>query len=103
MTRSRTRLTKRLLTISLLLPLVAISSVARANHNYQHRPNQPAEYAAFNQAVPTPAVSKTELQVRPSSQHLNSRKPCEPFYGSTRSPTYRTACQPIDSDTCGLA
>ena len=73
-------LTKRFLTTSLLLPLVAISSVARANHNYQHRPNQPAEYAAFNQAVPTPAVSKTELQGRPSSQHLNSRKAWGPFY-----------------------
>ncbi len=71
-------LTKRLLTISLLLPLVAISSVAHANHNYQHRPNQPAAYAAFDQAVPTPAASKKELQGRPSSQQLNSH--WGPFY-----------------------
>jgi hypothetical protein len=71
-------LTKRLLTISLLLPLVAISSVAHANHNYQHRPNQPAAYAAFNQAVPTPAASKKELPARPSSQQLNSH--WGPFY-----------------------
>ena len=69
-------LTKRFLTISLLLPLVAISSVARANHNDQHRPNQPAAYAAFNQAVSTPAASKTELQGRPSMQRRN----WGPFY-----------------------
>jgi hypothetical protein len=71
-------LTKRFLTISLLLPLVAISSAARADHNYQHRPNQPAAYAAFDQAVPTPAASKKELQGRPSSQQLNSH--WGPFY-----------------------
>jgi len=71
-------LTKRFLTISLLLPLVAISSVARANHNDQHRSNQPAGYAAYNQAVATPAASKKELQGRPSSQQLNSH--WGPFY-----------------------
>jgi hypothetical protein len=69
-------LTKHLLTISLLLPSVAISSVAYANHNNQHHPNQPAVYGAFNQAVPTPAASRTELQGRPSSQQRNSQKTC---------------------------
>ncbi len=71
-------LTKRFLTISLLLPLVAISGVARADHNYQRRPNQPAAYNAFNQAVPTAAASKKQLQGRPSSQQLNSH--WGPFY-----------------------
>jgi len=71
-------LTKRLLTISTLLPFMAISSVAHANHNYRHRPNQPALYRAFNQAVPAPAASKTELQGRPSSQQRNSQ--WGPFY-----------------------
>ncbi len=60
---------KHLLTISTLLPFMAVSSVAHANHNYQHRPNQPAEYAAFNQADPTRAASKMDLQGHPSSQH----------------------------------
>ncbi len=69
-------LTKRLLTIALLLPLVATLSVVYADHNYQHRSNQPAEYGAFNQAVPTPAASRTELQGRPSSQQRNSQKAC---------------------------
>ena len=54
-------LTKHLLTISLVLPFMAISSVVRADHNYQHRPNQPAQYGAFNPAGPTPAVSKTAV------------------------------------------
>ena len=69
-------LTKRLLTISLVLPFVAISSAVYANHNNQHHPNQPAEYAAFNQAVPTPAASRMDLQGRPSVQQRNSRKAC---------------------------
>jgi len=34
-------LTKHLFTISLLLPFMAMSSVVHADHNYQHRPNQP--------------------------------------------------------------
>ncbi len=69
-------LTKHLFTISLLLPFMAMSSAVHADHNYQHRPNQPAGYGAFNQAVPTPAASKTELQGRPSSQPRDSRKAC---------------------------
>ncbi len=69
-------LTKHLFTISLLLPFMAISSAVHADHNYQHRPNQPAGYGAFNQAVPTPAASNTDLQGRPSLQHRNSRKAC---------------------------
>ena len=69
-------LTKHLLTISLLLPFVAVSSAVYANHNNQHHPNQPAGYAAFNQAVPTPAASKTELQRRPSVLQRNSQKAC---------------------------
>ena len=39
---------KKLLTVSLLMPLMAISGLAQANHNYQHRPNQPLVLA--NQA-----------------------------------------------------
>jgi len=31
-----------------------------------HRPNQPAGYAAFNQAGPPPDASNTELQGRPA-------------------------------------
>jgi len=69
-------LAKYLLTISTVLPFMAISSAVHADHNYQHRPNQPAGYAAFNQAVPTPAASKTELQRRPSVQRGNSQKAC---------------------------
>ncbi len=69
-------LTKRLLTISLLLPFVAISSVAHANHNNQHHPNQPAVYGAFNQAGSTPAASRMDLQGRSSLQQRNSRKAC---------------------------
>jgi len=69
-------LTKHLLTISLFLPFMAMSSAVYANHNNQHHPDQPAGYAAFNQAVPTQAASKTDLQGRPSSQHRNSQKAC---------------------------
>ena len=69
-------LTKHLFMISVLLPFMAISSVVHADHNYQHRPNQPTGYGAFNQAVPTPAASKTDLQGRPSSQERNSEKAC---------------------------
>ena len=69
-------LAKHLLTISTLLPYMAISSAVHAGHNYQHRPNQPAGYAAFNQAGPPPAASNTELQGRPSLQQRNSRKAC---------------------------
>jgi len=54
-------LAKHLLKISLLLPLVAMSSTVasasasvdlqkRLAYNYQHRPDQPAEYGALAQA-----------------------------------------------------
>ncbi len=69
-------LAKHLLTISLRLPLMAISSAVHADHNYQHRPNQPAAYGAFNQAGPAPAASNTDWQGRPSLQQRNSRKAC---------------------------
>ena len=68
-------LAKHLLTISLLLPLMAISSAVHADHNYQHRPNQPAAYGAFNQAGAAPAASNTDWQGRPSLQQRSSRKP----------------------------
>src|SRR5260370_32960585 len=54
-----------LLTLSLLLPFMAISSAVHADHNYQHRPNQPAAYGAFNQAGPAPAASNTDWQGQP--------------------------------------
>ena len=69
-------LAKHLLTISLLLPPMAILSAVHADHNYQHRPNQPAAYGAFNQAGPAPAASNTDWQGRPSLQQRNSRKAC---------------------------
>lgn len=64
-----------LLRVSLLSSFMAISSAVHADHNFQHRPNQPAEYGAFNQAGPTPAASKAVWQGRPSPQR-NSRKSC---------------------------
>jgi hypothetical protein len=36
---------KSLLTLSLLLPLMAIPGAAYANHNYQHRPNEPFRHS----------------------------------------------------------
>jgi hypothetical protein len=72
-------LTKRLLTISTLLPFMAISSVAHANHNYQHRPNQPAAYRAFDQAGPAAPASRMDLQGRPSVQ------PAWHYHGGPRS------------------
>jgi hypothetical protein len=69
-------LMKHLFMISVLLPFMAISSVVHADHNYQHRRNQPSGHGAFNQAVPTPAASKTELQGRPSSQEGHPEKAC---------------------------
>src|SRR5882757_9960874 len=42
----------RLLTISLLLPFMAISSVVHANHNYKHRPNQPAGMMRLTKLIP---------------------------------------------------
>src|SRR6266566_3663501 len=83
-------LTKHLLTISILLPFMAISSAVHADHNYQHRPNQPAGYAAFNQAGPPPDASNTELQGRPALQPRNSRNACT--YQGDRNP----ACGPVD-------
>ncbi len=77
-------LTKHLLTISLLLPFMATSSAAHAGHNYQHRPNQPAEYNAFNQAAPTPAAPRMDLQGRAWSQQRDSRELCT-YRGGTRS------------------
>ena len=64
-----------LVTLSLLLPLVAISSTARADHNYQYRPNQTAEYGAMAQLGPPAATQRTELRRR-SSQPVGSPKAC---------------------------
>ena len=68
--------TKHLLTISLLLPFMAISSTVYAGHNYQHRPNQPAEYGALAQVGPSAATDKAELQRRRSLQPVGSWKAC---------------------------
>ena len=65
-----------LLRVSLLLPFLAISSAVHADHNFQHRTNQPAEYGAFNQAGPTATASKTGWQGRPLPEQRNSRKSC---------------------------
>ncbi len=53
-------LAKHLLTISTLLPFMAISSAVHADHNYQHRPNQPAGYGALAQM----AAAKEHRHIR---------------------------------------
>jgi len=65
-----------LLRVSLLLPFMAISSVVHADHNYQHRPNQPSEYGALAQIGPPAATHKTDLQRRRSAQPVSSPKAC---------------------------
>lgn len=48
---------KGLLTLSFLLPLMAIPGAAYANHNYQHRPN--VAYVTEGRSVFAPAVPGT--------------------------------------------
>jgi hypothetical protein len=58
---------KGLFTLSFLLPLMAIPGAAYANHNYQHRPNEPfrhsrgesVRYGAEGRSVFAPAVPGT--------------------------------------------
>jgi hypothetical protein len=80
-------LRNHLLKISLLLPLVAMSStVASASASvdlqkrlaqiYQHRPDQPAEYGALAQVRQPAATYKTNLQGRRSLQPVGSPKAC---------------------------
>jgi len=83
-------LAKHLLTISTVLPFMAISSAVHADHNYQHRPNQPAAYNAFNQAEPAAAASRMDLQGRPSVQQRNSQKACT-YQGGPKSGSW--ACR----------
>jgi hypothetical protein len=44
----------RLLTLTLLLPLMAVSTEVYANHNYQHHPNQ--AYVMEGRSAFAPAV-----------------------------------------------
>jgi hypothetical protein len=76
--------TKHRLTISLLLLFMAISSTVYADHNYQHRPNQPAEYGALAQVGPPAPTDKAELPRRRSLQPVGSRKACS-FQGGPKS------------------
>jgi len=82
-------LTKHLFTISLLLPFMAISSAVHADHNYQHRPNQPAAYGASNQAGPAPAASNIGKDAHRCNNAIRGRH--APTKGA-RNP----GCGPVD-------
>ncbi len=43
---------KRLFTVTLLLPFMAVSDVANASHNYQHRPNEARVSSAYAMDYP---------------------------------------------------
>lgn len=65
-----------LLRVSLLLPFMAISSVAHADHNYQHRPNEPRGYGALAQVGPPAATNKREWRKHQPAQPIASRRAC---------------------------
>ncbi len=66
----------KLLRISLLLPLMAMSSAAYAHHNDQHRPNELSQYGAFAQAGPPAAGHKAQVQRLRSVQPGSYPKAC---------------------------
>lgn len=69
---------KRLLTVSLLLPFMAISGIALADHNYQHRSNEARSYSphepfAMERKAPIRRVARGHKNDQKNS---NAVKPC---------------------------